>query len=190
MESCGTSNYWARLAERCGHTARQLPASAVKPFRRGNKNDANDAIAILEADQRPDIIPVPIKTVEQLELQATHNVRQRLMGARTALLNQTRSFCAEHGLITGKGPGALLRALPHWLEDGENELGGLGRKVIHELRQELTVLEERIAIYDQRLDNIAATNPLCQRLMQARGVGVIIATAIIAAVGRGRNSAL
>jgi len=54
MESCGTSNYWARLAERCGHTARQLPASAVKPFRRGNKNDANDAIAILEADQRPE----------------------------------------------------------------------------------------------------------------------------------------
>ena len=92
MESCSTSNYWARLAERCGHTARQLPASAVKPFRRGNKNDANDAIAILEADKRPDIIPVPIKTVEQLALQAIHNIRQRLVGSRTALLNQTRSF--------------------------------------------------------------------------------------------------
>jgi len=92
MESCGTSNYWARLAERCGHTARQLPASAVKPFRRGNKNDANDAIAILEADKRPDIIPVPVKTVEQLALQAIHNIRQRLVGSRTALLNQTRSF--------------------------------------------------------------------------------------------------
>ena len=81
MESCSTSNYWARLAERCGHTVRQLPANAVKPYRRGNKNDANDVIAILEAAQRPDIIAVPVKTVEQLELQAIHNIRSRLVGA-------------------------------------------------------------------------------------------------------------
>jgi len=185
MESCSTSNYWARLALRCGHSVRQLPANAVKPYRRGNKNDANDVIALLEAAQRPDIIAVPVKTVEQIELQAIHNIRQRLVGARTALLNQTRSLCAEHGLITRKGPGALLRALPMWLEDASNELDWLGRELIQELRQELTALDERIARYDQRLENIAQTEPLCQRLMQARGVGVITATAIVAAVGRG-----
>jgi transposase len=185
MESCGTSNYWARLAQRCGHTARQLPANAVKPYRRGNKNDANDAIAILEAAQRPDIIPVPVKTVEQIELQAIHNIRQRLVGARTALLNQIRSLCAEHGLITRRSPGALMRALPLWLEDADNELGWLGRELINELRQELTALDERIARCQQRLVNIAEAEPLCQRLMEARGVGVVTATAIVAAVGRG-----
>ena len=185
MESCGTSNYWARLAQRCGHTARQLPANAVKPFRRGNKNDPNDAVAILEAAKRPDIIAVPIKSVEQLELQAIHNIRQRLVGSRTALLNQTRALCAEHGLITRRSPGALLRALPLWLEDASNELGWLGRELINELRQELAALDERIAGYDQRLQNMAQADPRCQRLMEARGVGVITATAMVAAVGRG-----
>ena len=185
MESCGTSNYWSRMAQRCGHTVRQLPANAVKPYRRGNKNDANDAIAILEAAQRRDIIDVPVKTVAQLELQAIHNIRQRLVGSRTALLNQTRSLCAEHGLITRKGPGALIRALPLWLEDASNELGWLGRELINELREELTMLDERIARCQQRLVNIAEADPLCQRLMEARGVGVITATAVVAAVGRG-----
>ena len=97
----------------------------------------------------------------------------------------SKNLCAEHGLITGKGPGALLRALPCWLEDADNELSSLSRELIQGLRQELSVLDECIATYNQRLDNIAATNPLCQRLMEARGVGVIIATAIVAAVGRG-----
>lgn len=185
MESCSTSNYWARMAQRCGHTVRQLPANAVKPYRRGNKNDANDVVAILEAAQRPDIIPVPVKAVAQVENQAIHNIRSRLVGSRTALLNQIRSLCAEHGLITRKGAGALQRAIPLWLEDASNELGWLGRELINELRQELAALDERIAGYDQRLENVAQTDPLCQRLMQARGVGVITATAIVAAVGRG-----
>ena len=110
MESCGTSNYWARLAQRYGHQARQLPANAVRPFRRGNKNDANDAVAIIEAAKRPDILDVPIKSVAQIGLQAVHNIRQRLIGNRTQLLNQIRALCAEHGLITRKSPGALLAA--------------------------------------------------------------------------------
>lgn len=185
MESCGASNYWARLAQRCGHSVRQLPANAVKPFCRGNKNDANDAVAILEAAQRPDIIAVPIKSVQQIELQAVHNIRQRLVGNRTRLLNQTRAFCAEHGLITQRSPGALLKALPRWLEDATNELGGTGRELIQQLREELVELDQHIEHCEQRLQQTAAAEPLCQRLMQARGVGVITATAIVAAVGRG-----
>jgi transposase len=61
MEACYSSHYWAREFERYGHAVKLIPAQYVKPFTRGNKTDANDAVAIIEASQRPNLRFVPIR---------------------------------------------------------------------------------------------------------------------------------
>lgn len=97
MEACYSSHYWARLFESYGHSVKLLPAQHVTPFVRGNKSDRNDAVAIAEAAQRPNIIPVPIKSIEQQDIQNLHRIRERYVSHRTGLINQTRGLLAEYG---------------------------------------------------------------------------------------------
>jgi transposase len=92
MEACYSSHYWARLFSEMGHDVKLIPAQHVKPFVRGNKNDHNDALAIGEAAQRPNIKFVPIKTTEQQDIQALHRIRERIVNQRTGLVNQTRGI--------------------------------------------------------------------------------------------------
>jgi len=88
MEACSTSNYWGREITALGHEAKLLPAQYVKAFLTGNKNDYNDAYAIVIASQQPHIKAVPIKTVEQQDNQLAHKVRALAINQRTALCNQ------------------------------------------------------------------------------------------------------
>ena len=87
-----------------GHDVRQVPPVYAKPFRQSHKNDFRDAHAIAEAVQRPTTRCVPAKTDEQLDLQALHRVRYRLVGQRTAIINQIRSFLLEHGITVRQTP--------------------------------------------------------------------------------------
>ena len=95
MESCGGANYWARVFKRSGHSVKLISPQFVKPFVKTNKNDANDAEAIVEAASRPSMNFVPIKQVEQQDIQSIHRVRSRVVRNRTALINEIRGLCLE-----------------------------------------------------------------------------------------------
>ena len=109
LEACAGAHHVGRQLAALGHDVRLLPAQYVKPFLKGHKNDYRDAEAIAEAAQRPTMRPVPLKSAEQLDLQALHRVRSRLVGQRTAVINQIRGFLLECGIAGASGAGRLTR---------------------------------------------------------------------------------
>jgi len=159
----------------------------VKPYVKSNKNDAADAEAICEAMARPGMRFVPVKTVEQQDLQAIHRVRASLVEQRSAKANQIRGLAAEYGLVAPKELLHLRRALPRWLEDDGNGLTTRFRWLLRGLRDELVAFNGRIAELDREIEQIAQAEPDAKRLMQLRGVGPIIATAMLATVGDARQ---
>jgi transposase len=112
MEACVGAHHLSRQLVALGHDARLMPAQYVKPFLRGQKNDFRDAEAIAEAVQRPRMRFVPTKSVEQLDLQAMHRVRSRLVRHRTAVINQIRALLLERGIAVRQGARFLQAALP------------------------------------------------------------------------------
>lgn len=183
MEACGGAHYWARQLREQGHTVKLMAPQYVKPYVKTNKNDLRDAEAIAEAVTRPSMRFVPIKTVAQQDLQALHRVRERLMGARTALVNEMRGLLAEYGLVFPTGVSALRAALAEQLEVEQAKLTPLSQELFGKLRDELKTVEAEVAYYDEKLQTIASTHPECQRLLTIPGIGLITATALLAAVG-------
>ena len=90
IEAGMATHYVARELAALGHDVKQVPPAYAKPFRQGHKNDFRDALAVAEAVQRPTTRFVPPKSNEQLDLQALHRVRSRLVSQRTAVINQIR----------------------------------------------------------------------------------------------------
>src|SRR5690606_9169322 len=113
-----------------GHDARLMSAKFVRPYLKGNKNDYLDAEAIAEAVGRANMRFVPIKTADQLDLQAVHRVRSGLVSRRTGVINQIRSFLQDRGVLVGVGPARLARALPNILDEHEPHLSGELRRLI------------------------------------------------------------
>ena len=189
MEACAGSHHWARHLTELGYQVKLIPPQFVTPYVKSNKNDANDAEAICEAMSRPHMRFVKVKTVEQQDIQAIHRVRSELMSQRTAKINQIRGLVAEYGLVAPKQAESLRKALPRWLEDTENGLTPRFRQLLQGLSQDLGYLYDRIAKLDQEIKEIANSDPVAVRLQQLRGVGPLVATALIAAVGDGRQFA-
>jgi len=187
MEACGGANYWAREFIALGHQVKLIAPQYVKPFVKGNKNDYNDAEAIAEAAQRPTMRFVPIKSVEQQDIQNFHRQRERIKKERTALTNQVRGLLAEYGLVIHKGIRAVSKSLPDILEDAENGLTPLTRELFAELYDELQMLNKRLEQCEQRIKVINQGNEVCQRLDEILGIGPIIATATYAAAGDGKD---
>lgn len=185
MEACAGAHHWARRLSKQGYQVKLIPPQFVTPYVKSNKNDANDAEAICEAMSRPNMRFVKMKTVEQQDIQAIHRVRSELMSQRTAKMNQIRGLVAEYGLVAPKRVYSLRKALPLWLEDAENGLTDRFRRLLHELWRDLRYMEERIADLDAEIREVANTDPMAVRLQQLRGVGPLIATALIASVGDG-----
>lgn len=183
MESCPGSQYWGRVFANAGHTLRLIPAQFVKPFLKANKNDFNDALAIAEAAGRPDMHCVPLKSTEQLELQAIHRVRERLITERTALVNQMRAFLLENGIVVAVGRRVFAKHLPSLLGDAENGLSFTLRALLSRLRQRWLALDQEIDEITRLLTRHAEQSEPCQRLRTVPGVGPIVATALVAAVG-------
>lgn len=185
MEACcGAHHLGAALAAQ-GHQVRLIPPQFVRPFVKSNKNDYNDAEAIAEAVQRPNMRFVPLKSGEQLDLQALHRVRDRLVSRRTAVINQMRAFLLERGLIFQRGREYFKKQIPFILEDAELNLSPLLRQLLDQLWQEWKALSSEIQVTTQQIETIAEQEEVCQRLQQIPGVGPLIATAIIAAIGNG-----
>lgn len=187
LEACGGSHYWARELTALGHRVKLMAPQHVKPYVKGNKNDANDAEAICEAVGRPTMRFVPIKTREQQGIQAVHRVRSELVGQRTAKANQIRGLLSEYGIVASRGIAVLRKALPGVLEDGENGLPGGYRVLLAGLGEDLGYLDRRIASLDEEIKRLAEAHEGARRLQQLRGVGPITATALVAALGDGRQ---
>lgn len=189
MEACGGAHYWARKLQERGFTVKLIAPQFVKPYVQSNKNDANDAEAICEAMSRPKMRFVAVKTLEQQDIQAVHRIRGGLIEQRTAKGNQIRGLVCEYGLVAPRELARLRRAIPVWLEDAHNGLSARFRRLLHGLWCDLRLLDERVAELDGEIALIAQTHPAVQRLQQLRGVGPIIATALVAAVGNGTQFA-
>lgn len=182
MESCGGAHHWARQLQARGFRVKLIAPQFVKPYVKSNKNDANDAEAICEAMSRPSMRFVPVKSVEQQDIQAVHRVRAGLTDQRKAKANQIRGLVAEYGLIAPKELSSLRRALPCWLEDADNGLTGRFRRLLDGLWCDLRTLDERVAELDGEIALLARSEQ-AMRLQQLRGIGPMIATALVAAVG-------
>jgi transposase len=189
MEACGSAQYWAREFQKLGHTVKLMSPQFVKPYVKGNKNDSRDAEAICEAVSRPHMRFVPLKTVESQDIQAIHRMRSRLIKERTALGNQVRGLLAERGIVLAQGITRLRKQLPVIVEDLANELTPLSREVMQELYEQLVTLDERIARADRLVQRVFTENAQCQKLAHVEGIGPVIATALVAAVGNAQEFA-
>ena len=183
MEACGSAHHWARRFQAMGHTVELIAAQFVKPFVKSQKNDRADAEAIAEAASRPTMRYVPIKTIEQQDVQTLHRVRSLLMRDRIAQGNQIRGLLAEYGVIVPQGSTQVRKLLPAILEDADNDLTVLTRQMFAELYERLVALDERIAHYDRQIQQLHRASPQSCRLEQVRGVGPLIATALLASIG-------
>ncbi len=183
MEACAGAHHWARELQSRGYTVRMIPPQFVKPYVKSNKNDANDAEAICEAMSRPGMRFVAVKTIEQQDIQATHRVRSALKDQRNAKANQIRGLVAEYGLVAPLTLRALRTAIPCWLEDADNGLTDHFRSLLHGLWIDLVVLDDRMTELDRAIEKLANSNEVTKRLQQLRGVGPMVATALVATVG-------
>ncbi len=183
MEACSGAHYWARVLTDLGHDVRLISPQFVTPYVKSNKNDRNDAEAICEAVGRPSMRFVPQKTSEQLEIQAVHRIRQRLVSDRTRLVNQIRGLLAEHGVVMGRDISRLRHGLRQIAEGAANGLCEVMRELVRDVHQELAEFDQRIATYNRRIRHLFRTNEECQRIGKIEGIGPITATALVAAVG-------
>jgi transposase len=157
----------------------------VKPFVKSNKNDYRDAEANAEAVRRPTMRFVPLKSEAQPDLQTIHRVRQRLVGRRTALVNQLRAILLERGITVKQGRRVLERRLVGIFADDQGGLSLRVRHLIEDMRTEWRELNRRIAEFDAELTSMAREDDACRRLFEIPGIGPLNATALVAAVGNG-----
>jgi transposase len=185
MEGCGGAHYLARALRTQGHDVRLMPAQYVKPYVKTNKNDYLDAEVIAEAVQRPTMRFVPIKTDEQLDLQALHRVRDRWVARRTAVMNQMRGFLLERGLPIRKGPSHLMVQLQGIFSAADSSFSDRLRTLLLELKHEWEELDKRIEEANGELQRVAKQDDGCRRLMEVPGFGPLVSTALVAAIGNG-----
>jgi transposase len=185
MEACLSAHFVSRVLRGLGHEPRIIPAIYTKPFVKGQKNDYNDAEAIAEAALRPNLHVVPEKSQDQLDLQACHRVRSRLVSRRTATINQIRAFLLEQGIAVRTGLRALRNSLFAILENRRSEISPRMIKLILGLYEDWCHLDERIETITGEIETLSQAEAQCQRLMSVPGIGPVISTALVAAIGTG-----
>jgi transposase len=184
MEASNGAHFWAKAISELGHDVRLISPQFVTPYVKSNKNDRNDAEAICEAVGRPNMRFVPIKSAEQLAVQAVHRIRSRLVADRVRLVNQVCGLLGEQGIVVARDIGNLRRALARIVGDDEyRALNPLVRALMGELREELTELDARIAGYDRKIRELCRNSEICQRLGKVEGIGPVTGTALVGAVG-------
>jgi len=185
MKACVGAHHLSRKLQSLGHDARLMPARYVRAYLKGQKNDFRDGEAIAEAVQRPTMKFVATKTAEQLDLQALHRVRARLVSQRTGIVNQIRAFLLDRGVAVRKGPRFLRTELPRILSTRCDVLSPRMVHVIEELAGDWHRLDERIKSVSSEIEALADQDPACERLMTVPGIGPIISSATVAAIGNG-----
>ena len=186
MEACVGAHHLSRKLKALGHDARLMPANYVRPYSKGQKNDFRDAEAIAEAVQRPTMKFVATKTADQLDLQALHRVRERLVSQRTGIINQIRAFLLERGIAVRQGQRFLRAELPGILATPPDVLSPRMVQVIEGLAGDWRRLDERIEGLSGEIEALARQDAGCERLMSVPGIGPIISSAMVAAIGSWR----
>jgi len=185
MEACLSAHFVSRTLRKMGFEPRIIPAIYVKPFIKGQKNDYNDAEAIAEAALRPNLPTVSEKSQDQLDLQALHRVRSRLVSRRTATINQIRAFLIEQGITVRRGLRALNNSFDAILENRKEEISPRMREILLGLRSDWLQLDERIGTVSGNIEEISHSEENCARIMTIPGIGPMISTAMVAAIGVG-----
>ena len=183
IEACGASHHWARRLRHENQSVTLLPPHRVKPFNTGNKNDANDALAIAVAGTQASIRPVAVKTLAQQDIQSLHRVREQVKKQRTEVINQARGLLAEYGQVLPVGVSGFRRGIPEVLEDAENALTDRIRALIADLYDQFHALDARMQQYDRDIKAVAQQIDFCRRAMEVGGIGAQTATAFYAIVG-------
>jgi len=185
LEACSGAHFLGAALRKQGHEVRLIPAQFVKPYRKSNKNDFIDAEAIAEAVTKLNMRFVPIKTQEQLDVQALHRVRDRLIQGRTALINEIRGFLLERGITFPAQPIHLRKNLPIVVEDAQQNLIPRLRWLLDRLWQEWKQMEIDVQTVTDQIERISKEDARCQRLCQIPGFGPLVSTATVAAIGNG-----
>jgi transposase len=185
MEACVGAHHLSRKVKTLGHDARLIPAKYVRPYSKGQKNDFRDAEAIAEAVQRPTMKFVATKTADQLDLQALHRVRERLVSQRTGIINQIRACLLERGVAIRQGLRFLRAELPGILAAPPEVLSPHIVGIIEGLAGDWRQLDERIDQSSDEISTLARRDGGCERLMSVPGIGPIISSAMVAAIGTG-----
>jgi transposase len=185
MEACVGAHHLSRKLKELGQDARLMPAKYVRPYSKGQKNDFRDAEAIAEAVQRPTMKFVATKTADQLDLQALHRVRERLVSQRTGIINQIRAFLLERGVAVRQGLRFLRAELPRILPTPPDVLAPRMVRVIENLAGDWRRLDERVESLSSEIEAVARRDAGCERLMSVPGIGPIISSAMVAAIGTG-----
>lgn len=188
MEACCGAHHLGRLLVARGHEVRLMSPEYVRPYVKAQKNDDRDAEAIAEAATRPTMRFVALKTEAQLDVQVLHRVRDRLVGQRTSLMNQIRSILLERGIVVAQGRRSLLDALEALAssDDGEG-VGARIRLLLDDMLDQWQTLDARIKALDDEFAEMARHDPAARRLATIPGIGVMNATALVAAIGDGRT---
>jgi transposase len=194
MEACCGAHHLGRLLAAQGHEVRLMSPEYVRPYVKAQKNDDRDAEAIAEAATRPTMRFVALKSEAQLDVQVLHRVRDRLVGQRTALMNQMRSILLERGIVVPQGRRKLLEAIES-ASAGETDLSARIGRLLTDMLEQWCDFDRRIEALDDEFAEMARADPAARRLATVPGIGVLNATAMVAAIGdaatfgRGRDLA-
>jgi transposase len=150
FEACATAHHWARLATTYGHQVKIIPAISVAPFRQGHKTDKNDALAVAEAANRPNIKIAPMKSIDHQSVQSIQRSRELIIQERTATSNHIRGLLLEFGVVIPKGLVHLRKLVPLILEDAENGLPMSYRPTLHRMFMRFRAAEDDLAFMDER----------------------------------------
>ena len=185
MEACGGAHNLAREFVKLGHEVKLMPAKYVKIYVKSQKNDRADAEAICEAVTRPNMRFVRVKSIEEQDMAQLHRARERLVKARTALINETHGFLLENGLTFVKGVRKFINNVIELLDKNTKKISAKMRALILENLEEFRELEKKISAKDITIKELHKSNALSKRLESIPGVGVLTATAVVSKIGNG-----
>jgi len=181
MEACGSSHYWSRVAQQCGHEVKLLPAHYVSPYRRRGKTDRIDTDAILEAHRCSGIESVPVRTVESQQIQQLHLVREQLKKTRLQRINLIRGILRELGIVISMGAAKVRPEAIGALDS--DEIPPVIKSTLAGLIEELSTLEYRMKEIERELQQLTRQDEVIQRLQRVPGIGLLTSTALVSSVG-------